>query len=385
MHHLDPFGFASLLLAYKRHELSEKESMEVESILKEHPELCKISEELDDKDLIGKELSVYESFDPDQALKRVLRAKRKPAFHWYYPAAAAAVILAVSLSIYFTFPKTERLTYYVKPSEQLSNDVVLRLADGSRLSMDTLQVYQKNDQVALENSDGQLWVFKALATAEDFHLSRLNQLTVPYKKTYRVVLDDGTRVSLNAGSTLDFPSDLSQKDRIVKLKGEAQFEVTHRNNQKFIVLMPEIAVEVLGTVFNVKAYSDEDKTVITLLDGQVAVSTKSGEFRRIAPGEQLFYDKSSKKMTVKSVDAHLYTAWADGFFLFKDAPLDDILRRVGRWYGLDIVYNNSSVKEIKYSGKMRMYDSVQEVLRKFEESGGLHFEMDETSIKVSRI
>lgn len=385
MHHLDPCGFASLLLAYKRQELSEKESMEVESILKEHPELRKISEELDDRELIGKELSVYESFDPDQALKRVLRAKRKPVFRWYYPAAAAAVVLAVSLSIYYAFPKTERLTYYVKPSEQLSNDVVLQLTDGCRLSMDTLQIYQRNNQVALVNSDGLLRVFKALATADDLHPSRLNQLMVPYKRTYSVLLDDSTKVSLNAGSTLEFPSDLNQKDRIVKLQGEAQFEVTHRNNQKFIVLMSDIAVEVLGTVFNVKAYSDEDKTVITLLSGQVAVSTRSGDFRRIIPGEQLIYDNSSKKMTVKSVDTHLYTAWADGFFLFKDASLDDILRRVGRWYGLDIVYNNSSVKEIKYSGKMRMYDSVQEVLRKFEESGGLHFELDETSITVSRI
>jgi len=387
MHILDPFGFASLLLAYKKQELSEKENQAVEAVLREHPELNRISEELDDRVLISRELEIFESFDSDKAYQRVLRAKRKqkPAFRWYYPAAAAALLLAVAFSVYFAFPKTERQAYYVKPSLQHSNGVILHLPDGQEVAMDTLQTYQNNHQIALKNADGRLWVYKALATAEDLKLSRLNQLTVPYKKTYRVVLDDGTQVSLNAGSTLDFPSNLSQKDRVVMLKGEAHFEVTHRDNQKFIVLMPDLAVEVLGTVFNVKSYTDEDKTIITLLSGQVAVSDKFGGFRRMAPGEQVIYDKSTKKMSVQSVNPHLFTAWVDGFFLFKDAPLDDILRRVGRWYGLDIVYKNVSIKEIQYSGKMKMYDSVQEVLRKFEESGGLHFDLDETSITVSRI
>jgi transmembrane sensor len=385
MHILDPFGFASLLIAYKRQELSEKERIEVEAVLKEHPELYKISDELNDKERVSRELAVFESFDPEKAYRRIIRARRRPVARWFYPAVAAIVILAVSFSLYLAFPKTERLTYYVKPSGQLANSVILRLTDGCQVAMDTLRSYQKNHQVALKNTDGQLWVYKALATAEDQPLSRLNQLTVPYKKTYRVVLDDGTRVSLNAGSTLDFPSDLSQNDRVVMLQGEAHFEVSHRNNQKFIVLMPDVAVEVLGTVFNVKAYADEAKTIITLLSGQVAVTTQSGQFRRMAPGEQVLYDQSTKKMTVQLVDAPLFTAWADGKFLFKNTPLDDILRRIGRWYGLDIVYKDVSIKEIQYSGKMKMYDSVQEVLRKFEESGGLHFQLDETSITVSKI
>jgi transmembrane sensor len=383
---LDPIEFSSRLLAYKKKELTDTESREVENILRKHPELKAISDELDDKDLISKNLSVFQSFDAGKAYKNIRPTRHKVRLSTILRMVAAILILSIPLAalIKLTKPKEELLSYYVANTEDDSNSVILKLANGQKFNMDTLRVYEPQNKVAMRNLDGQLWIFSALANVEQGLKTQTNILTVPFKKTYKVVLNDSSRVYLNAGSTLEFPSDLNKGDRIVKLNGEAKFEVTHRERQKFIVLMPELFVEVLGTVFNVKAYSDEEKTVVTLLSGHIAISTKTGEYRRIDPGQQVTYNKTNGKLDVRFVDARIYTAWTDKTFLFKEMPLEEIMRRVGRWYGLNIIFKQSNLKNIEFSGKMKTYESVDEVLRKFEESGDVHFELNESSITVSR-
>jgi len=383
MKNLDPFRFARMLLSFHKKELSENDEKMLKEVLDASPDLQTLNEELADKDKISHELTIISSFKTEEALLRVRPAGKNINFPIRYRIVAAAAILIGVCSAYLLIPKPERQTFYSQAIDKNGAKVTLRLANGQVLGLDTLSAYQAKEKVILQNANGILSVTDNLAQLEN-EKPLQNRLEVPFKTTYKVVLQDGTRVWLNAGSTLDFPSEFSSRERKVQLSGEAYFEVTHNDKKKFVVETNGMSVQVLGTTFNVKAYKDESVIYTTLMEGSVSVKDKSGRILKIVPGEQAAYDRDQNEMVMRFVDTSLYTSWKEGSFDFENAPLDDILRRVGRWYGLDIVYLRPNLKSTVFSGKMKMYDSVEDVLRKFEKSGDLHFELEKNTISVSK-
>ena len=383
MKDLDPFRFARMLLSFHKKELSENDEKRLKEVLDASPDLQTLNEELADKYKVSHELTIISSFKTEEALLRVRPAGKNINFPIRYRIVAAAAILIGVCSAYLLIPKPERQAFYSQATDKNGAKVTLRLANGQVLGLDTLSAYQAKEKVLLQNANGVLSVTDDLAQLENGKPVQ-NRLEVPFKTTYKVVLQDGTRVWLNAGSTLDFPSEFSSRERKVQLSGEAYFEVTHNDKKKFVVETNGMSVQVLGTTFNVKAYKDESVVYTTLMEGRVSVKDKSGRILKIVPGEQAAYDRDQNEMVMRFVDTSLYTSWKEGSFDFENAPLDDILRRVGRWYGLDIVYLRPNLKSTVFSGKMKMYDSVEDVLRKFEKSGDLHFELEKNTISVSK-
>lgn len=383
MKDLDPFRFARMLLSFHKKELTENDEKILKEVLDASPDLQTLNEELADKNKISHELTIISSFKTEEALLRVRPEGKIINFPIRYRIAAAAAILIGVCSAYLLIPKPERQTFYSQATDKNGAKVTLRLANGQVLGLDTLAAYQAKEKVVLQNANGVLSVTDDLAQFENGKPVQ-NRLEVPFKTTYKVVLQDGTRVWLNSGSTLDFPSEFSSRERKVQLSGEAYFEVTHNDKKKFVVETNGMSVQVLGTTFNVKAYKDESVIYTTLMEGSVSVKDKSGRILKIVPGEQAAYDRDQNEMVMRFVDTSLYTSWKEGSFDFENAPLDDILRRVGRWYGLDIVYLRPNLKSTVFSGKMKMYDSVEDVLRKFEKSGDLHFELEKNTISVSK-
>ena len=202
-----------------------------------------------------------------------------------------------------------------------------------------------------------------------------NKILVPYGGTYSLILADGTKVYLNSGTELEFPSRFSKEKRQVILKGEAYFEVARNENKPFIVQVNEMAVKVLGTSFNVKSYVDEPGVYTTLVEGSVAIVRDGQPDKVIVPGEQAYYNKGVGTLSVNPVDVAEFIAWKDGFFLFKDLPLEEILRIVSRWYDVEVFYVNQGARSVVYSGKLPMYSSIEDVLRKFEISGEVRFDL----------
>jgi len=387
MRNLDPFRFARLLLAYHRKELLRHDEEAVREVLASSSELKALDEELKDKDKISRELALMSSFDTEVALRRVrpeAGQRRSLKLPFYYKAAAVVLLLLGVSALYFLNPKSERQLFYSEKQEGDASKVTLRLSNGQLIGLDTLSALEAEKQIVLRNTNGVLNVSDKLASLADAETPVMNRLEVPFKTTYKIVLQDGTRVWLNSGSVLEFPSAFSKKERRVKLIGEAYFEVAHDDKLKFLVEANGVSVQVLGTTFNVKAYDDEPFVSTTLVEGKVSVTDHSGRILKMIPGEQAAYNRDKNEMIMRIVDPHLYTAWKDGAFDFENAPLNDILRRIGRWYGLDIYYEQSSLKSTVYSGKMEMYDSVEDILRKFEKSGDLHFRLEGNSIKVSK-
>ena len=382
----NPFEFAKELLRYNRGELSEVEKERVEEILSKVKGLDELAGELKDKKRIENELSVVGSFNLEKALVRLKKREhgRKRLFlSWV---AAASVVVIAGISVFLLLDRETDVVNLpvVEKIEPGKATVTLEMASGLKYRLDTLSSVVRNNRanVAFDNNGGVLKVKEQDSTGQLRQEVGRNVINVPYGGTYTVELCDGTKVYLNSGTKLEFPSRFDGNVRSVSLKGEAYFEVARNERKPFVVEVDEMKVKVLGTAFNVKSYVDEPGIYTTLVQGSVAILRDGQPEKKIKPGEQAYYNKSVGTLSVSPVDVDEFTAWKDGLFCFKDIDLEEILRIVSRWYDLEIFYMNQEAKSVVYSGKMPMYSSVEDVLRKFEISGDVRFELKGRTLMV---
>lgn len=383
----NPFEFAKELLRYIRGELSKEEEKGIEQVLSEMEGGNKLMEELKDKGRIEREILIIEKFAPEKALNKMKKRVPRRRLGIRLWIAVASVVMVASVSVWLLLsqkPDMQNLPIAEK-IEQGKAVVILEMASGLKYRLDTLSSTVRNNRVnvAFDNNDGVLKI-KEQDSLVDYAMKEVgyNTISVPYGGTYTVELCDGTKVYLNSGTTLEFPSRFNGEVRGVSLKGEAYFEVTRNESKPFVVEVDEMKVKVLGTSFNVKSYADEPGVYTTLVQGSIAILRDGQPERRIRPGEQAYYGKSVGTLNVSQVDVDEFTAWKDGLFYFKDISLEEILRIVARWYDLEIFYMNKGAKEVMYSGKLPMYSSVEDVLRKFEISGDVRFELKGRTLTV---
>ena len=383
----NPFECTKELLRYTRGELSKEEEKEIEQVLSEVKEMNTLVEELKDKNRIEHEMHVIAKFDTERALSKLKnrkQAKRRGILSWI---AAASVVVIAGVSAWILLsqePDVDNLSVTEK-FESGKAIVTLEMASGLKYRLDTLSSVVRNNRVnvAFDNNDGVLKIKEqdSLADGATKEIG-YNTVNVPYGGTYTVELCDGTKVYLNSGTTLEFPSRFDGKVRSVILKGEAYFDVARNVSKPFVVEVDEMKVKVLGTSFNVKSYVDEPGVYTTLVEGSVAILRDGQPEKKIKPGEQAYYNKGVGTLSIAEVDVNEFTSWKDGLFYFKDIALEEILRIVSRWYDLEVFYMNQGAKSVIYSGKLPMYSSVEDVLRKFEISGDVRFELKGRTLTV---
>jgi len=383
----NPFEFAKELLRYTRGELSKEEEKGIEQVLLEVKGMNTLVEELKDKDRIEYEMHIIAKFNTEKALSKLKnrkQVKRRGILSWI---AAASVVVIAGVSAWILLsqePDVDNLSVTEKfePGKAI---VTLEMASGLKYRLDTLSSVVRNNRVnvAFDNNDGVLKIKEqdSLADGATKEIG-YNTVNVPYGGTYTVELCDGTKVYLNSGTTLEFPSRFDGKVRSVILKGEAYFDVARNVSKPFVVEVDEMKVKVLGTSFNVKSYVDEPGVYTTLVEGSVAILRDGQPEKKIKPGEQAYYNKGVGTLSIAEVDVKEFTSWKDGVFYFKDIALEEILRIVSRWYDLEVFYMNQGAKSVIYSGKLPMYSSVEDVLRKFEISGDVRFELKGRTLAV---
>ena len=383
----NPFECTKELLRYTRGELSKEEEKEIEQVLSEVKEMNTLVEELKDKNRIEHEMHVIAKFDTERALSKLKnrkQVKRRGILSWI---AAASVVVIAGVSAWILLsqePDVDNLSVTEKfePGKAI---VTLEMASGLKYRLDTLSSVVRNNRVnvAFDNNDGVLKIKEqdSLADGTTKEIG-YNTINVPYGGTYTVELCDGTKVYLNSGTTLEFPSRFDGKVRSVILKGEAYFDVARNVSKPFVVEVDEMKVKELGTSFNVKSYVDEPGVYTTLVEGSVAILRDGQPEKKIKPGEQAYYNKGVGTLSIAEVDVNEFTSWKDGLFYFKDIALEEILRIVSRWYDLEVFYMNQGAKSVIYSGKLPMYSSVEDVLRKFEISGDVRFELKGRTLTV---
>ena len=383
----NPFEFTKELLRYTRGELSKEEEKGIEQVLSEVEGMNTLVGEIKDKNRIEHEMHVIARFDTERALGKVKnrkQVKRRGILPWI---AAASVVVIAGVSAWILLsqePDVHNLPVAEKfePGKAV---VTLEMASGLKYRLDTLSSVVRNNRVnvAFDNNDRVLKIKEqdSLADGATKEIG-YNTINVPYGGTYTVELCDGTKVYLNSGTTLEFPSRFDGKVRSVILKGEAYFDVARNVSKPFVVEVDEMKVKVLGTSFNVKSYVDEPGVYTTLVEGSVAILRDGQPEKKIKPGEQAYYNKGVGTLSIAEVDVNEFTSWKDGLFYFKDIALEEILRIVSRWYDLEVFYMNQGAKSVIYSGKLPMYSSVEDVLRKFEISGDVRFELKGRTLTV---
>lgn len=207
-------------------------------------------------------------------------------------------------------------------------------------------------------------------------------LAVPRKGQYQTVLPDGTRVWLNAESSLRYPTAFTGNERLVELRGEAFFEVAHNVAQPFIVEAGSQQLRVLGTQFNINAYDNEPAITTTLVDGSIELrSTTTSAVRTIKPEQQAILGADGFQIT--TVDVEPYTAWKNGEFRFKATPLHEALRQIERWYDVEIDYTHIP-DNIKVHSSTKRDKKMSSVLFAVEKITGLKFQVKERSVQLMR-
>ncbi|MBT2561877.1 FecR domain-containing protein [Pedobacter sp. ISL-68] len=305
---------------------------------------------------------------PIRSPKRILMKRLK----W---AAAAVVFIVFSFTAYLSLQKKKEHVFAtdVAPGK---NKAILTLADGKKISLSDAM----NGDVAKEagfsitkTADGQL-VYN-MAGSENVNDARLNTISTPNGGEWQIQLPDGSTVWLNAASSIQYSLNIgTAKQRLVKLDGEAYFEVAKNAVHPFIVETDKQSVEVLGTHFNINSYKDERVTKTTLLEGSVRVShNTTNESEVLKPGEQSLVSVSG--MDVKEVNVDEAIAWKNGYFMFNNERQESILRKVARWYNVEIEYADQDAKDVMYYGTVSRFEKISKVLTKLEQTGQVRFDI----------
>ncbi|WP_316738435.1 FecR family protein [Pedobacter aquatilis] len=274
-------------------------------------------------------------------------------------AASISILLLATVGGYFWTRDTETIEITKVLKEDFkpgSNKATLILADGKKIILDNAQ----NGQLASEGgavitkTDGNV-TYQNNTQAE----ATINTINIPRGGEYSLELADGTKVWLNAASSITYPSTFTGSAREVEISGEAYFEVAHNAKQPFRVKTKDQTVEVLGTHFNINAYDNESSIKTTLLQGSVAVATRSAR-KVIRPGEQAELKNSS--ISIHEVDPEQAIAWKEGYFEFVDADIHEVMRQLSRWYDVDVSFEGPTTKKT-FTGRISKYRNISKVLQ----------------------
>jgi len=334
-------------------------------------------------------------------------------------AAAAIIFIVLTCGLYYYQNKPKSPQLAAQKLQPKKNDIapggnkaILTLADGSKISLSDAANGEIAKQAGIsitKTSNGQL--IYSIADSQPVEglgqLQVYNTIETPKGGQYQINLPDGSKVWLNAASSLRFPTKFAGNERKVELSGEAYFEIAHitlpseesRTGAKkdsgaeampFKVISGNQTVEVLGTHFNINAYSDEPSIRTTLLEGSVRVllNSPSGEglmnfSKRLKPGQQ---SKVNKMINVFNVDTQEAIAWKNGYFIFNNENIESIMRKVSRWYNVDIEYQGNISQKALW-GSLSRFKNLSELIDMLELTGSVHFKIvrGATSEKERRI
>lgn len=326
----------------------------------------------------------------DELKERIDQIKDRPVqkikkFPSYLPliglAASLLIVLAVFLKYYNNPDAHHQLVLSKKLIVPGSNKATLTLANGRQIILDHIgngKLASEKNILISKSGNGEL-VFQSVGEGKDDNsadpLSR-NIVSTPNGGQYQVNLSDGTKVWLNAKSTLKFPASFKGgKTRQVELTGEAYFEVAKNPELPFIVSSNQMKVKVLGTHFNIKAYDDEQQSSTTLLQGSVSLSSTHAQ-TLLKPGQQGLLNQQTGKLAVSAASdgGEGAIAWKNGDFMFVNEDIHTVMRQISRWYDVEIEYKGN-FKDLQFRGEISRFKNMNEVLKLLQLTDAVHFKV----------
>jgi transmembrane sensor len=324
-------------------------------------------------------------------------ATRPPIRLWPRIAAAAAVLLMVTVGSYLIVHKTPTERIAQRPT--LENDLLpagtkatLTLLDGRTIPLDSAggQALARQGNTTLSSLNGQL-IYSTNQPGQAAGVQRdrpatptgttaYNTLTTQPGEHYSLLLPDGTKAWLNAASSVTYPVAFDGNERKVKVTGEVYFEIVHNPKQPFRIAVKDQLVEDIGTHLNINAYDDEPATRTTLLEGSIKL-TKGNASATLTPGQQATMGLNDGAFQIKSIDTDAAIAWKNGYFYFDRADITTVMRELARWYNVKVVYKGALPKGT-FKGKVYRNINASEALNILAYFGA-HFRIEGNTITVS--
>ena len=301
--------------------------------------------------------------------------------NWRKIAVAASVFLMIGLGTLIFFQKSN-LAPTVVASKEINDKkpgktgAILTLSNGSVIVLDDVRnglLANQQNTAIIKKNDGIVY------TADSNAQTVYNTMTTPRARQYNLQLSDGTKVWLNASSSITFPTSFSGKERKVSITGEVYFEVAKDKSRPFMVSVNDMQVNVLGTHFNVNAYEDEKSVNTTLFEGSVLIRKKNVSVL-LKPGQQAEKQKSGTIVVNNNVNLDQIIGWKNGTFFFENASLEMVLRQLSRWYDIDIVFEKG-IKPRIFEGEIQRNLQLSQVLKILENSG-IHLKIEGKTLRV---
>jgi ferric-dicitrate binding protein FerR (iron transport regulator) len=429
---VEPIRLQYLLQQYANNECTGNELLELMQVIEEvqhdetlHTSLLNVWQNISASDALP-------AIDKEKIFNNIITASPVPVLpqkrRIWLKAAAAAVLIGSAAWIMYAYLHAEKkqVEKTVVAKNNLKNDVapggnraILTLSNGSTIVLDSAHngalATQGNTSVS-KVSNGQLEYQSSIpdksgqAGNRQSAIIGSNTLQTPRGGQYQVVLPDGTKVWLNAASSLKYPTAFSERERRVELTGEAYFEVAHLTAGNGFKKVPFIVsvlksggekageVEVLGTHFNINAYEDENAIQTTLLQGSVKVGSRQwavgsggkaeGRGQRaekeqsviLKPGEQAILSQSSQTIPVQTVQTDGVIAWKNGLFDFRSAEIHTVMRQLSRWYDIEVTYSKPVLD--KFYAKIPRNTRLSDVLQALMMTGSVHFKIEGKTVTV---
>ncbi|SFN23124.1 FecR family protein [Chitinophaga sp. YR627] len=310
--------------------------------------------------------------------------RRRPGRLWW---AVAAMLAGLSAGVIYTIQlrnaKTSQGKEYSgvsQPDSRHERRTYLTLANGKQVSLSDAAdgPLASSAGVLASKRSGSILSYSQQDTKTA--IPDTNSIVTPAGEQFAVTLADGSRVYLNAGTSLRFPVFFGGR-REVYLTGEACFEVSADASNPFIVHVNGESVKALGTMFNIKAHTEENTASVTLVRGAVNVALR-GKEQTLRIGQQLNYKAGQTTYSVKDVNTDIVIAWKEGYFAFDRESITSIMAEIGRWYNMKVIFAGGNVNR-KFSGKIMRFTNITDVLRRLEMTGAMKFSIQKNTIVVT--
>lgn len=364
--------------------ITQEEEAVLEAWRQADPRNDALYRQLLDRKALGRGYRQWKAVDVNRPLEEMnMQIKRlypMPFYRrmWFHYVVAAVWIGVVGGLFWVLQTRNVSVPSYDTRSAQTADSLIshgstralLTLANGDEVPLGADEV--RNEKMVREQKE------KARRQA------KMNDLSTPRGGEFKIELEDGTQVWLNAESRLHYPDTFSTGERRVQVEGEAYFKVARNEQKPFYVETAGQLVKVYGTEFNICAYREENEVRTTLISGSIALKPLDGSEAELVltPGHQAVFDKTSELTSVRTVDTDVVTGWRKGVFVFENQTLEQILRSLSRWYDFDYRFEKEESRSLVFMGSVPRYGSFSEVLNILEKSSGVHFRMNGRTVIV---
>lgn len=310
-------------------------------------------------------------------------SRRKKTTNWV--TAASFLILAISGAVWYNqLNSASELADFANSIHENKNDSITRLVLSENHQIEIpevesdIQYNTKGEEIAIGANQT---VQQKLEPVKPIY----NTLTVPYGKRAKITLSEGTQVWLNSGSKMVYPAVFAANKREVYIDGEAIFSVTKNADKPFVVQSRQFDIEVIGTIFNIQAYSDDENSSAVLAQGSIKLVRQTNAFRTaenkvITVGEMVTFNAKEEKFHLQKVNPADYLSWHYGYYVFRSETLENILKRISRYYNIEIDLKDTKLAQVTFSGRLDLKNSPEEVLNTIKRTTPLNFKKEEQKI-----